>query len=72
MTRESFIRKWLGNKDAQYTEQFRDEIRDDLDSVIEYSKNNILSCKCPFCSTEMNGIQLTHYKCKKCNEYFTN
>ena len=71
MTREAFIRKWLGNKDTQYTEQFRDEMRDDLDSVIELSKNNTVFCKCPFCSEEMTGIQLTHYKCKKCNEYFT-
>ena len=29
-------------------------------------------CKCPFCSTEMKGIELTHYKCKNCNLYFTN
>ena len=31
-----------------------------------------LVCKCPICSTKMKGIELTHYKCKKCNEYFTN
>ncbi len=29
-------------------------------------------CKCPICLEEMKGIELTHYKCKKCNEYFTN
>ena len=29
-------------------------------------------CKCPLCGEEMKGIELTHYKCKKCNEYFTN
>lgn len=29
-------------------------------------------CKCPLCGEEMIGIELTHYKCKKCNEYFTN
>ena len=29
-------------------------------------------CKCPLCGEKMKGIELTHYKCKKCNEYFTN
>lgn len=27
---------------------------------------------CPICGEKMNGIVLTHYKCKKCNEYYTN
>ena len=31
MTREKFIKKWLGNPNKPYTEQFRDEMRDDLD-----------------------------------------
>lgn len=35
MTRESFIRKWLANPQKQYNEQCRDEMRDDLDLVIE-------------------------------------
>ena len=34
MTREKFIKKWLGNKDYQYTEQNRDLMRDELDEVI--------------------------------------
>lgn len=34
MTREKFIKKWLGNKDYQYTEQNRDLMRNDLDEVI--------------------------------------
>lgn len=38
MTREQFIRKWLGVQ-YQYTEQFRDEMRDDLDKVIEKYNN---------------------------------
>lgn len=29
-------------------------------------------CKCPYCDTEMKGIELTHYRCKNCNLYFTN
>lgn len=35
MTREAFIRKWLANPQKQYSEQCRDEMRDDLDLVIE-------------------------------------
>jgi len=35
MKREKFIKKWLGNKDYQYTEQNRDLMRDDLDEVIK-------------------------------------
>ena len=35
MTREKFIKKWLGNKDYQYTEQNRDLMRDDLDEMIK-------------------------------------
>jgi hypothetical protein len=34
MTREKFIKKWLGNKDYQYTEQNQDLMRDDLDKLI--------------------------------------
>ena len=37
-------------------------------------KSNDLSpdvSNCPFCSEQMKGIKLTHYKCKNCNEYFT-
>ena len=34
MTRSIFIRKWLGNRDKPNTEQFRDEMLDDLDKLI--------------------------------------
>lgn len=34
MTRETFIKKWLGNLDHEYTEQNRDLMREDLDKVI--------------------------------------
>ena len=37
MTREKFIKKWLANKDYQYTEENRDLMRDDLDEVINQS-----------------------------------
>lgn len=29
-------------------------------------------CNCPYCGKSMKGIELTHFKCKTCNEYFTN
>ena len=35
MTREEFIRIWLGNPETSYTEQFRDLMRDDLDKVLQ-------------------------------------
>ena len=35
MTREAFIRKWLGNPEKPYTQVNSDEMRDDLDKVIE-------------------------------------
>ena len=40
MTREQFIKKWLANPDKKYTERFRDEMRDDLDKVINREKEN--------------------------------
>lgn len=36
MTREAFIKKYLANKDFTYCEESRDEMRDDLDEVINY------------------------------------
>jgi len=35
ITREAFIRKWLGNRDYEYNEANRDLMRDDLDKVIQ-------------------------------------
>jgi hypothetical protein len=34
MTREAFIKKWLGNADYQYNEQNKDLMRSDLDEII--------------------------------------
>jgi predicted esterase YcpF (UPF0227 family) len=42
MTREKFIKKWLGNKDYQYTEENRDLMRDDLDEVINQSLRKLV------------------------------
>jgi hypothetical protein len=41
MTREAFIRKWLANPQKQYDEHCRDEMRDDLDKVIEYAQQQV-------------------------------
>ncbi len=30
-----------------------------------------IKAKCPACGSEMSGFVLTHYKCKNCNESFT-
>ena len=38
MTREAFIKRWLANQETRYTEQFRDEMRDDLDKVINHTE----------------------------------
>jgi hypothetical protein len=50
MTREKFIKKWLGNKDYEYTEQNRDLMREDLDEVINQALRQPLVissvCKC--------------------------
>jgi hypothetical protein len=40
MTREAFIKKWLSNPAKIYNEQFKDEMREDLDYVIyRFNKN---------------------------------
>jgi len=43
------------------------ELVDYVDKLLDIKISN-----CPICGEEMDGIELTHYKCKKCNEYFTN
>lgn len=63
MTREEFIRKWLGNPEKPYTEANRNEIREDLDLIIEISNKSrcrtyfpdtstTASAKCRFCGRE--------------------
>lgn len=48
MTREAFIRKWLANPEKQYNEQCKDEMRSDLDLVIQKSfpNSNAIQCVC--------------------------
>ena len=70
MTREKFIKKWLGNKDYQYTEQNRDLMRDDLDEVINQALRQLpvigSVCTCTkFRETPMiNGKHI----CSICNK----
>lgn len=45
MTREAFIRKWLSNPQKHYNEECRDEMRDDLDLVIESSLRQPINLK---------------------------
>lgn len=40
MTREAFIRKWLANPEKQYNRECRDEMREDLDKIIETNMVN--------------------------------
>ena len=47
MTREAFIRKWLANPQKQYNEQYRDEMRDDLDKVIDYAQQQVKNLNIP-------------------------
>ncbi len=44
---------------------------DYLEVILKEYQNSSLVCKCPYCSTEMKGIVLTHYKCSKCKQYYT-
>lgn len=46
MTREAFIKKWLGNRDYNYCEEHKELMRDDLDSVLEYHNDRHT---CGFC-----------------------
>jgi transposase-like protein len=46
------------------------KLLDYVNELEQATKDNSI-INCPFCSNEMKGIKLTHYKCKKCNEYFT-
>lgn len=65
MTREAFIRKWLANPQKQYTEQCRDEMRNDLDLVISsaFIQPSVISsvCKCKVCGKPF-GDRLSLYE----------
>jgi hypothetical protein len=74
MTRDKFIKKWLGNKDYPYTEENRDLMRDDLDEVINQalrihdvvgrSEQFTCSCGIPPAIRLCEGVET----CLKCGE----
>ena len=72
MTREAFIRKWLGNPQKQYNEQCRDEMRDDLDLVIEAAfrqppvSGMLKCCSCGYEYEELIIAKDGNMKCKDC------
>lgn len=43
MTKEAFIKKWLGNRYYNYCEEHKDLMRDDLDSCLEFHKQQVNS-----------------------------
>jgi hypothetical protein len=53
-------------------EEFMEEMRELGIKNKILKKNNEEITKCPLCGETMNSIELTHFKCKKCDEYFTN
>jgi hypothetical protein len=69
MTREKFIKKWLGNKDYQYTEQNRDLMRDDLDEVINQALRQppVISSVCDHPEEALIRDKPTPY-CLACNK----
>ena len=63
MTREKFIKKWLANPAKEYNEHCKDEMRNDLDSVINNTK---LTTQCSFCD-ETYRVEL-HPLCERCRK----
>jgi len=53
MTREKFIKKWLGNRNYTYNDQCKEEMRANLDMVIEYAQCALppVMLPCPFCGS---------------------
>ena len=70
MTREKFIKKWLGNKDYQYTEQNRDLMRDDLDEVINQALRQppVISSVCDCEPHTFYEWEKDENKCSQCGK----
>jgi hypothetical protein len=70
MTREKFIKKWLGNKDYQYTEQNRDLMRDDLDEVINQALRQppVISSVCVCEPHTFYEWEKDENKCTQCSK----
>ena len=41
-----------------------DELAEELVKLFAIPDVSSSVCKCPYCATEMKGIELTHYRCK--------
>lgn len=48
-----------------------DQLKDLMLRNVKKYVENKRSINCPFCGKSTRGFVLTHYKCKACNEYFT-
>lgn len=44
MTRERFMKKWLGNNDFKYCEEHKELMREDLDSVLDFHQEPVKNC----------------------------
>lgn len=79
MTREAFIRKWLGNKNVTYSEEFKDAMREDLDKVIglaqqQVENNSNVEFELKFCEKCFQMTNHLNNICQKCiskNKYKT-
>jgi len=70
MKREKFIKKWLGNKYYQYTEQNRDLMRDDLDEVIKQALRQppVIGSVCDGCGSKFDAMDIQVGVCYCCQK----
>lgn len=73
-TAEQVLREYIDFDDVNGTDTVEMLPLTIVDAMEEYAEqfDSGLVCNCPLCGEEMKGIELMHYKCKKCNKYFTN
>ena len=69
MTREAFIRKWLANPQKQYTEQCRDEMRDDLDLVINAALRQPPVMRSVCCNSSLISFNQKYNECFVCGKF---
>ena len=81
MNREEFISKWIYAYESKEEEQdFKDEMRDDLDSLINSSTSNEVltlsnnegkekKCHLRFCDSEVNAFGTFTRNCSECQHY---
>ena len=73
MTREAFIRKYLGNTDYQYTDHDIDSMREDLDKVILFAEKDKMEAKDDFCGLTQDyeideDYELSQEPCSVCGD----